>query len=261
MGASASTSARPSFYFIGDSITEYGSASPGGGFISLLQSEYVRSVDMVNRGVAGYNTRMIMNHVLPTVEDELKHQFKPSLVTLWLGANDAALSDGPNSRQAVPLDEYRSRLADLVNTIETHLPTRSKVLLITPPTVIDSERTSKDRSNAAAGEYARACVQVAQAEGVAVLDVYAHINSTYSNESSRSALFVDGLHFNEHGNKVVATLIDAKIQEIFSGDELQRFRTLQLQNFGAGVASSSEFVPSAALASLGSYLVHYFGFD
>lgn len=59
MGGFASTSARPLFYFIGDSITEYGSASPGGGFISLLQSEYVRSVDMVNRGVVGYNTRCV----------------------------------------------------------------------------------------------------------------------------------------------------------------------------------------------------------
>lgn len=217
---------------------------------------------------------MVVNHVLPTIEDELKYRFQPSLVTLWLGTNDAALPDGVCSSQSVPLDEYRSRLANIVNTIERYLPKRSKVLLITPPTVIDSERPSNERTNAAAGEYARACVQVAQAEGVAILDIYSHINSTYSDEASRSALFVDGLHFNEHGNQLVATLIDAKIHEIFTGDELKRFQTLQLRNFDAwldddpsvmsattGVASTSEAAPLAALASFASYLVHYFGFD
>ncbi|TYZ64635.1 hypothetical protein PybrP1_003969 [[Pythium] brassicae (nom. inval.)] len=59
MWMSASTTARPSFYFIGDSITEQGSSLPGGGFVSLLQSEYVRSVDMVNRGLTGYTTRCV----------------------------------------------------------------------------------------------------------------------------------------------------------------------------------------------------------
>ncbi|TYZ56840.1 hypothetical protein PybrP1_008865, partial [[Pythium] brassicae (nom. inval.)] len=123
--------------------------------------------------------------------NELKSQFRPSLITIWLGANDAALLDGPNRLQNVPLDEYRSRLASIVNAVETHLSEGSKVLLITPPTVVDSDRTLKDRNNAAAGEYARACVEVARAEGVAVLDVYAHINSTYPDELKRKALFVD----------------------------------------------------------------------
>lgn len=49
--------ARPSFYFVGDSITEQGSSVTGGGFVSLLQGEYVRSVDMVNRDLCGYTTR------------------------------------------------------------------------------------------------------------------------------------------------------------------------------------------------------------
>lgn len=58
MGVTGSTDQRrPTFYFVGDSITEFGSDPYGSGFITLLQKEYVRSVDMVNRGLSGYNTR------------------------------------------------------------------------------------------------------------------------------------------------------------------------------------------------------------
>lgn len=59
MGLATSTERRPTFYFIGDSITEFGSDVPSGGFIALLQREYVRCVDMVNRGLAGYTTKYV----------------------------------------------------------------------------------------------------------------------------------------------------------------------------------------------------------
>lgn len=57
MGLAASTDRRPVFYFIGDSITEFGNDPTSKGFVTLLQHQYVRSVDTVNRGLAGYNTR------------------------------------------------------------------------------------------------------------------------------------------------------------------------------------------------------------
>lgn len=58
MGVTASTEQRrPTFYFVGDSITEFGSDPHSSGFIALLQKQYVRCVDMINRGLAGYNTR------------------------------------------------------------------------------------------------------------------------------------------------------------------------------------------------------------
>lgn len=50
---------RPSFYFIGDSITQKGSLLETCGWIALMQEHYVRSVDMINRGLGGWNTRCV----------------------------------------------------------------------------------------------------------------------------------------------------------------------------------------------------------
>jgi hypothetical protein len=57
MGLLQSTERRPVFYFIGDSITEHGTDPTKHGFISLLQNHYVRSVDCINRGLSGYNSK------------------------------------------------------------------------------------------------------------------------------------------------------------------------------------------------------------
>ncbi|KAE9175591.1 hypothetical protein PF005_g25332, partial [Phytophthora fragariae] len=59
MGLAASSEPRPVFYFIGDSITEQASDPSKSGFITLLQQQYVRSVDMINRGLSGYNTNQV----------------------------------------------------------------------------------------------------------------------------------------------------------------------------------------------------------
>ena len=59
MGLTQSCDRRPVFYFIGDSITEYGSDPDKSGFITILQHHYVRAIDCVNRGLSGYNTKFV----------------------------------------------------------------------------------------------------------------------------------------------------------------------------------------------------------
>lgn len=59
MGLTLSSERRPVFYFIGDSITEHGSDPGKCGFITILQNHYVRSVDCVNRGLSGYNSKYV----------------------------------------------------------------------------------------------------------------------------------------------------------------------------------------------------------
>lgn len=53
----AAPARRPAFLLMGDSITEFGTDNANSGWISLLQHRYNRSVDMVCRGLAGYNTK------------------------------------------------------------------------------------------------------------------------------------------------------------------------------------------------------------
>lgn len=56
---STNTSHHPTFYFIGDSITELGSRLGTNGWVALMQEQYVRSAVIVNRGISGWNTRYV----------------------------------------------------------------------------------------------------------------------------------------------------------------------------------------------------------
>ncbi|KAG6950985.1 hypothetical protein JG688_00013920 [Phytophthora aleatoria] len=146
MGLVASTDRRPVFYFIGDSITEQASDPSKSGFITLLQDHYVRSVDMINRGLSGYTTK-------------------------WRHG---------------------------------------------------------DRTNAAAGKYAHACVELAAEENVHVLDLHTYFNTTFPDVNERQTYFVDGLHFSAKGHKEVGKLLSVAINGMFDKEELKRFDKWQL---------------------------------
>lgn len=182
--------------------------------------------------MVGLNSpRWILDYALPTFEIELKTQYAPSLVTVFLGANDAALTAGPDAHQHVSLDEFRENLAQIIRSLTPLLPPRAKILLITPPAVIDSDRPNGDRNNDAVGEYARACVDVASAEHVAVVDLHTHFNTKYPLESERKAFFSDGLHLSAQGNGAVAELIEDAMNKILDDVDLASIGGLQLPGF------------------------------
>ncbi|RLN27404.1 hypothetical protein BBO99_00009589 [Phytophthora kernoviae] len=226
----ASADHCPVFYFIGDSITEHASNPDLSGFITLLQKHYVRSIDTINRGLSGYNTKWVREHAVPIYAKELQFQYSASFVTVFLGANDAVLKDGPDKAQYVSLEDYRANLLHILHTVKPLLPPHGKILLITLPAVINKGRWG-DRSNASAEKYAQDCVEVAQAENVHVLDLHTYFNTTYPKEEDRKACFVDGLHFSAKGNKDVGKLLCVAINGIFDKEGLDRFNKWQLPNW------------------------------
>ncbi|POM61771.1 hypothetical protein PHPALM_29168 [Phytophthora palmivora] len=163
---------------------------------------------------------------MPTLEHEISTNAysPPSLITVWLGTNDAALTNGSNVAMHVPLDEYKSNLIKIVHRFQ-HAAPDAKILLITPAHIDDgarakfaAERTDAkrgliDRSNAATGNYSRACVEVANSLEIPVLDMYTHFNSMP--ETTRNAMLVDGIHFNEAGNKEVDEQLRSKLSVEF----------------------------------------------
>lgn len=183
--------------------------------------------------------RWFIDHALPVLVNELKSgQYTPSLVTLWLGANDAALPTGDAAIQHVTPNDYRANMTLILRTLAPLLPSDAKILLITPPAVIDAARRAVsnnsadlDRCNEAAGVYARVCVEVGKAEGVAVLDLHTFFNATFPQEAERAALFSDGLHFTSKGNVLVAQQVASKIKEMFNAEQLARFDASQLPGF------------------------------
>lgn len=65
------------------------------------------------RGYSGYNTRWalkVLKKVFPPEEKEA-----PVAITVFFGANDAALPDRTSAYQHVPLDEYKHNLHSIVS--------------------------------------------------------------------------------------------------------------------------------------------------
>jgi lysophospholipase L1-like esterase len=242
-GPAPAADRRPALLLLGDSITELGAHAESSGWIALLQSRYNRSVDIDCRGLGGYNTKWVVQHVLQVVGPELDTWLSPSLVTVWFGANDAALPDGDAKVQHVPLDDYRANLQTIVAMFKAKSPL-AKILLITPPHVDDSRRRNAqgklDRSNASAGEYARACVEEAGKAGVAVLDLYTFFNAMP--EAKRNSFLEDGLHFNIPGNKVVDEQLRAKIHSAFPDlvPQLEKWQLPDWHAFASGDVATTQ---------------------
>ena len=115
---------RPRVVCYGDSITQRGHDIETGGWLSVLQSKYCRSIDIINRGFSGYNTTWLLEHF-----DDVKCDFENAdLVFILMGANDSA-SDVQN----VPVDKFKSNLSQLVKQSQT--AGGKKVILISTPWV------------------------------------------------------------------------------------------------------------------------------
>ncbi|KAG1702459.1 hypothetical protein DVH05_009409 [Phytophthora capsici] len=214
---------RPVVLLTGDSLTEHGTNVELSGWAAMLQDEYSRTADVVTRGLPGYNTKWFLKYIVPTIEREIRKGMyvTPSLITVWFGANDAALASGYDSKTHVPIADYKENLKKIVSQFWTAAPS-ANILLITPPHVNDSGRAELakdqngtiDRTNAMAKEYARACVEAGASIGVPVLDLNSYFNAM--NETARDALLIsDGLHFNSSGNKLVYEQVEKKVAEVF----------------------------------------------
>ena len=133
--------ARPKILLLGDSLTQQSfgraagsSSSPlSGGWAATLANVYQRRADVLNRGLAGYNTDFHLR-VLP---ERLDHVV---LTIIFFGANDAALPEIDPSH-AVSLDQYKRNLRTLVDRSRTAYGNHN-ILLLTPPPVVSTGLTN-----------------------------------------------------------------------------------------------------------------------
>ncbi|XP_052885983.1 GDSL esterase/lipase At5g45920-like isoform X2 [Gossypium arboreum] len=171
---------RPKIYLFGDSITE--ESFGDGGWGASLANHFSRTVDVVLRGYSGYNTRWalkVVDRVFP--EAESSGAAAPVAVTVFFGANDACLPDRYGAFQHVPLDEYKRNLHSIVASLKKRWPS-TLILLITPPPIDEVQRIRypyvenplglPERTNEAAGAFAKACVETAGECGISVVDLW-----------------------------------------------------------------------------------------
>ncbi|XP_010277729.1 PREDICTED: GDSL esterase/lipase At5g45920-like [Nelumbo nucifera] len=203
---------RPKIVLFGDSITE--ESFGDGGWGASLAHHFARTVDVVLRGYSGYNTRWALHvaeRVFPaaTEAEGGGGREAPLAVAVFFGANDASLSDRSSAFQHVPLEEYKQNLHSIVSFIKKRWPT-TFVLLITPPPIDEDGRLKHpygdnpsglpERTNEAAGAYAKACVEVAGECGLPVIDLWSRMQQLPGWEK---ACLRDGLHLTPVGNKIV----------------------------------------------------------
>ncbi|KAK3058630.1 hypothetical protein LTR09_000195 [Extremus antarcticus] len=140
------------FILFGDSITQQafsqdapaGHEDPSGFFGPALADAYLRRLDVINRGLSGYNTRQALQ-VLPQVIPP-PEKARVRFLTIFFGANDARLPDTyPDPQQHIPLEEFK----DNVRAIASHpcvlAHTDVRIILITPPPFHERSALESDR--------------------------------------------------------------------------------------------------------------------
>ncbi|XP_057764358.1 GDSL esterase/lipase At5g45920-like [Salvia miltiorrhiza] len=195
---------RPKLYLFGDSITEMSFGD--GGWGASLANHFARQADVVLRGYSGYNTRWalkVIQKVFPATGEA------PLAVTVFFGANDAALPDRYGGFQHVPLDEYKQNLLAIVAFFKKQWPS-TRIILITPPPIDEDARLLNpyannpsglpERTNEVAGRYAKHCLDVAAECGLPAIPLY---DKMQQRPDWKKALLSDGLHLTQKGNKFV----------------------------------------------------------
>ena len=214
---------RPVFLLFGDSITQRGWAP--GGWAARLADSYGRRADILNRGYSGYNTAKAVQ-LLPFVFPEAARD-APSLVTVFLGANDAALSS-VHPGHHVSLADYEANLRIIVSHIRrvhgaAASAARPAIMLITPPPVDEAARVRAnserhgtpadappERTCEVTAGYAAACSRVAREMGCALVDAFSGFQA---DAGWRETHLNDGLHFAPAGDEALFRLVTAAIEE------------------------------------------------
>lgn len=134
------------------------------------QTHFSTQADVVLRGYSGYNTEWALSLVpevfLPPDGDRNGTKRPPNaLLTIFLGANDAALPDGSAARQHVPLGRFKKNLTAIASAALGTMEPGGLVLLISCPPVDDGERVRRAGLAAAVADLDLAVGPAAPREG------------------------------------------------------------------------------------------------
>ncbi|XP_045804871.1 GDSL esterase/lipase At5g45920-like [Trifolium pratense] len=212
---------RPQIYLFGDSITEI--SFDVGGWGASLANHFSRTADVVLRGYSGYNTRWalkVLDRIFPVSQGgDGGTETAPIALTIFFGANDASLPNRCSAFQHVPLDEYKENIRSTVSFFKKRWLT-TKVILITPPPIDEDARVRypfgnnpeglPERTNEAAGEYAKACIAVATECHIPFIDLWTKMQQT---PDWKKDYLSDGLHLTKEGNQLVFEEVIKKLRD------------------------------------------------
>ncbi|KAF2862336.1 GDSL Lipase/Acylhydrolase, partial [Piedraia hortae CBS 480.64] len=233
----------------GDSLTQqsFSQVSPDGsppfGFGAALANAYVRRLDVINRGLSGYNTDQALQCLDQCIPNESRARTK--LMTILFGSNDCRIAGSPGTPQTVEVDKFRLNLSNICSQFVNGSHRKIRVVLITPPPIDERKlhrcdmeifphlrRDELRRTAENTAKYAQVVRDVGRANNIPVLDLWRAFgaragyagddNSMGSMKRPTNAvlqsMFNDGLHLSGAGNKVVfdelMALIEAKFPDL-----------------------------------------------
>jgi len=162
---------------LGDSITELSN------YPNDLQTMLGANYNVKNFGVSG--STVLLHTYEPYIEQEAfqrAKEFLPTIVVILLGTNDARV------------DIYYEQLVREVQALES----KPKIFLVKPPPIFDNE-FNLSNANLLEGVIPR-IEQVAKELGLTTIDVYTPL-------ANHSEYFVDGVHPNNDGARLIASEI------------------------------------------------------
>ncbi|KAK9240650.1 SGNH hydrolase-type esterase domain-containing protein [Lipomyces kononenkoae] len=175
-------------------------------FPAALANYYGRRADILNRGLAGYNS-LWMRSQLDRVIRELKHYDEDAvlLFILWLGTNDSCLEF---TEHHVPVREFNANVQTYVGEIKRNFP-KARILLVSPAPISKTALATStmrtkgtDRTQAATKEYADTILKYSDDDNIIrKIDLF-------KDAALKIARFtVDGLHLNGYGYRVLFNLV------------------------------------------------------
>ncbi|XP_074381674.1 GDSL esterase/lipase At5g62930 isoform X3 [Apium graveolens] len=191
---------RPQIVLFGDSITQQSFSL--GAWGAALADTFSRKADVLVRGYGGYNTRwalFLLHHIFP-----LDAATPPLAVTIFFGANDAALSGRTSERQHVPVEEYKENLRKIVHhikckcasSISCSWSTLFRRLVLSPQSIAilialhdcrnapirslygDKAMKLPERTNEVTGLYAKQCIELAEELGIPSINLWSKMQET-----------------------------------------------------------------------------------
>ncbi|XP_049640496.1 isoamyl acetate-hydrolyzing esterase 1 homolog isoform X2 [Suncus etruscus] len=168
-----------------------------------------------------YNTRWA-KIILPRLIRKGNSLDNPVAVTVFFGANDSALKE-ENPKQHIPVEEYIENLKSIVQYLNSVDVPKNRIILISPPPLCEAmwekecrlQGCKLNRLNSVVGEYASACLQVAQDCGTDALDLWTLMQKDSQDFSSYLS---DGLHLSPKGNEFLFShlwpLIEKKVSSL-----------------------------------------------
>ncbi|KAF4993012.1 hypothetical protein FDECE_13543 [Fusarium decemcellulare] len=139
-------STLPQVVLFGDSLFQHSAELIDGfSFQAALQYDFIRRLDIINRGLSGFNSDHALKHLPDIFPERSASSPKMDYLAILFGANDAVL-DNAVTNQHVPLDRYKENLIKIINhpRITAHKP---KILLVTPPPLDEIKSTPRSLSN------------------------------------------------------------------------------------------------------------------